>query len=274
MGKQAASLHSQNKTKLSAAVVNVVGKEDLAPEHIKRVCEFANQSAYQNEWEKGGSVRNIEFEGGPAHPSEVMRELHDGARQDAVRVASDYDSPPTKVASADSRVEQEIFAGYTDSSPLPSEVPSGMGDLMDLRTSIVGAQDQIFSKVAGLDVTREQLELELGDEVKKAVLEGEELGKIASAWAHYAPATLWLKEAIKVAADRLVADGVRTYQQIHDSFEKTASQRIPNPEHPVVSRFIEFAKVASETSKLRSAVGVLEGKRRDAESAIKSFARG
>ena len=66
LGKQAASLHSQNKTKLSAAVVNVVGKEDLAPEHIKRVCEFANQSAYQNEWEKGGSVRNIEFEGGPA----------------------------------------------------------------------------------------------------------------------------------------------------------------------------------------------------------------
>ena len=28
------------------------------------MCEFANQEAFQREWEKGGSVRNVEFDGG------------------------------------------------------------------------------------------------------------------------------------------------------------------------------------------------------------------
>ena len=62
-GKQAAALYSENQTKLSEAVVRVLGDEKLGPEHTKRVCEFANQAAYQNEWETSGSVKNIEFEG-------------------------------------------------------------------------------------------------------------------------------------------------------------------------------------------------------------------
>ena len=112
LGKQAAALYTENGTKLSSAVVQTIGDEDLGPEHAKRVCEFANQAAYQHEWEKGGSVRNIEFEGGPADPAVVLRELHDGAPSSTSTI-SDYDRPPEMRKVASAPVEEEIFSGFT-----------------------------------------------------------------------------------------------------------------------------------------------------------------
>jgi hypothetical protein len=272
LGKQAAALYTENRTKLSSAVVQVIGREDLGPEHAKRVCEFANQAAYQNEWEKGGSVRNIEFDGGPADPAVVLRELHDGAPSNTSMI-SDYDAPPESQKTASDRVEEEIFAGFTDSAPHYSEVPSGVSDLHRLHTKIAGAIDHVTSKISGLEVTKESLELELGDAVKVSVLNGESLGKIAGAWSHYAEVD-GLKEAIKVAADRLVNEGIAQYDDLVGSFEKTAASRIPNPEHPVISRFIEFQKVAKALDDLRGGLTILEEREKDARRALHSSIKG
>jgi hypothetical protein len=268
LGKQAAALYSSNGTPLSDAVVQVVGREDIGPEHTKRVCEFANQAAYQGEWEKGGSVRNIEFRGGPADPSWVLKELNDGSRQDAVRVSSDYDFPVEKRASAN-RVEEEIFSGYTSGQERRSEVPSSLSELNAVRETINGASDHIFSKVAGLEVTKEHLGIELADEVKKLVLDGTGMDKIASIWSAFTVSPAATKEALQVVADKLVTDKVASYQQIKDDLTKTAAARVPNPAHPIVSRFIEFSKVAAEIKKLRRAMKVLDENKSKVASALK-----
>lgn len=257
LGKQAAALHDKNGTSLSDAVVRTIGEEELGPEHTRRVCEFANQAAFQNEWEKGGSVRNIEFSGGPADPAVVLRDLHDGARQPAERVISDYDCPPPVKLAADRRVEEEIFAGFTDSAPRPDEVPPGVEDMARIRDTIVGAQDHIFSKIAGLEVTKEALAIEMAELASNEVLDGAPLYKVAAAWSHFADDRPSFQEALDVTAARMNERGLGSEL----SLEKLAgveTGHIPNPKHPVISRFIEFTKVAKQIRTLRGAVNVLE----------------
>lgn len=274
LGKQAASLYSSKGANLSDAVVEVIGSEDLGPEHTRRVCEFANQAAFQNEWEKGGSVRNVEFDGGPADPAVVLRELNDGARpveEPGVRRISDYDTPPEKIARADSRVEEKIFGKYAMPMTVPSEIPSGTPDLARLRTTITGAQDHIHSKVSGLEVTKEAVARELGDAVSEAVLGGDSLFKIASCWTHFCNDKRLFQEALEVSIDRM------RERQVPDTeleVEKLASEqeaigRIPNAGHPVVSRFMEFIKVAQQLNILRGAGDVLSERLEDVHGAMR-----
>ncbi|MCK4303576.1 MAG: hypothetical protein KAY24_04995 [Candidatus Eisenbacteria sp.] len=269
LGKQAAALYSSAGTSLTDSVVDAIGKEDLGPEHARRVCEFANQEAFKNEWEKGGSVRNIEFAGGPADPADVLRELNDGARTDAIRVVSDYDDAPIKTASIN-RVEEEIFAGFTNNEPHPSEVPAGMPDLARLRTEIIGAQDHIFSKVAGLEVAKERLGIDFAQAISDEVLDGMPMQKIAQVVSQYATDRRFFQEAFDLAHDRLAARGIEVGEM-----EKLADARsIPNEEHPVLLAYVGFEKVAVETSMLRKAVDVLDEQRVEVDQAIEKLALG
>lgn len=241
---------------LNDAVVNAIGREDLGPEHARRVCEFANQEAFQREWEKGGSVRNVEFEGGPADPAVVLREMHDGARPDTLRV-SDYDEPPVKVARADRRVEEEIFGKYAQPMIHPSEVPSGIPDIHRLRQTAVGAREHIMSKLSSLEVSREIVARELGDAVTDAVLSGNSLHKIASAWSHFCSRQDMFKEALDVSIAHMRERGVKVDEESEkQAFAKPAGQ-IPNPRHPLIEKFVGFTKVAQQINVLRKATQVV-----------------
>jgi hypothetical protein len=266
LGKQAAALYTGSGTSLNDAVLSVIGKEDLGPEHARRVCEFANQEAFQREWEKGGSVRNIEFSGGPADPAVVIRELNDGARPDAIRV-SDYDESPAKLARADRRIEDEIFGKFAQHMTHHSEVPSGMGDLHRLKQTINGAQDHIHSKISSLGIMKEAMARELGDEVCKAVLSGDTLDKIASAWSHFCDKKDLFKEAMDVSISRMNERKVPG-----SKMEKRAGVeefgKVPNPNHPLISKFIGFTKVAQQLRLLEYAVGVLKEQIPDVEDAL------
>lgn len=271
LGKQAASLYSANKIPLSDAVVRAIGEEDLGPEHTRRVCEFANQAAFQNEWEKGGSVRNVEFEGGPADPAAVLRELNDGARQPAVRVVSDYDRAPPKLASTN-RIENEIFAGYTDQKILPNEVPSSLPKLLNLRDTINGAQDFIMSKISSMEIEKDALERNLAESASNEMLKGTPLCKIATAWTHFNNDLQVLQGAIGIVRACAQQRGIS-----EKSIEKIAcvkDSKIPNPEHPVISDFVEFNKTAAELKKLRRAVDVLKEQLNQVNVRIKEAASG
>ena len=257
LGKQAASMYSDQRTPLTEAVLKSIGDEDLGPEHARRVCEFANQAAFQSEWEKGGSIRNIEFEGGTADPAVVLREMNDGAREPAVRVQSDYDIPPPKLASADSRVEEEIFAGFTNSMPHSSEVAPGMPDMVRLRTTLQGSQDHIFSKIASLGVTKETVGQEMADLASNEVLEGTPLYKVAAAWTHFTADQSLFREALDITTARMKERGLVAELQL-EKFANMKTERIPNPAHPIVSRFIEFTKIATQLRILKESMNVLQ----------------
>jgi hypothetical protein len=250
-------MHTDHGKSLNDAVLSVIGHEDLGPEHTRRVCEFANQEAFQREWEKGGSVRNVEFDGGPADPAVVLRELNDGARPETVRV-SDYDEPPTKTARADRRVEEEIFGKYAQPMVHPSEMPSLMPGMHRLRQTAAGAQDHIHSKISSLEVSKEAVARDLGDAVTDSVLSGNSLHKIASAWSHFCHQQDLFREALDVAIGRMQERGVPASELEQ---EKLASQEpvgsIPNPEHPLVEKFRAFVKIAAQLRILKRASGIV-----------------
>lgn len=266
LGKQAAAFHANDGSSLTDSVVRAIGDENLGPEHARRVCEFANQAAFQNEWEKGGSVRNIEFRGGPADPSIVLREMNDGARQPAERVISDYDTPPPIKLAADNRVEEEIFKGFTNSDPHPSEIPSGMEDVAKLRDTITGAQDHILSKIATLNMSKVTLLGEMADAVTNEILGGSSLYKVASAWNHFSKDEDIIKEALAVSVDRMRERGI-SFDLCKTAGEKVS--KIPNPEHPVVHKFIEFDKIARELRNLCGAAAVLEDQEQPVNDVLK-----
>ena len=253
LGKQAAALYSSNCTPLSDAVLEVIKDQDLGPEHARRVCEFANQSAFQNEWEKGGSVRNIEFEGGPADPSVVLKGMNDGSQPDTHHV-DDYSAPPS--APQARNVEEEIFGKQACAGP----TATGLSDLHALRTTAMGAREHVMSKISSLTTRMELLKEDLYGEVKKCVLVGEPLSKIAAAWSHFGHEQD-LYDGISAVRNQLVNHGVMTKRAFIESLRSSAAVgHEPNPEHGVISTFIEFSKTATELRQLQGAVDVLDNR--------------
>ena len=103
LGKCAAQKYVEGACgNLSDAVVETVKHAGLSPEQVKRVVEFANTDAYLTEHRKEGEAKYVTFEGGPADPAEVLRDLNDGGGGTVFdRGLADYSLPPlSKVASS------------------------------------------------------------------------------------------------------------------------------------------------------------------------------
>jgi hypothetical protein len=266
LGKQAAALYSNRSTPLSDAVLEVIKSEDLGPEHARRVCEFANQAAFQNEWEKGGSVRNIEFEGGPADPSIVLKGMNDGG-QPNTHYIDDYSSPPS--APRARNVEEEIFGKHASVM-----TPPGLSDLQALRTTAIGAQEHLMSKISSLTTRMELLKEDLAGEVKKLVLVGEPISKIASAWSHFG-GEQDLFDGISAVRNLLTNRGVMTKRAFIESLRQPAEVgHEPNPEHGVVATYIEFTKTADELRQLQGALAVFDDRISDINASLKSAISG
>lgn len=80
LGKYAAQQFVEGRyDTLNEAVVGSVKHAGLSPEQVKRVCEFANHGAFNAEFRKEGEQHKyVDFHGGVADPSAVLKDLNDG----------------------------------------------------------------------------------------------------------------------------------------------------------------------------------------------------
>ena len=105
LGKSAAALAETGDLSLTEAVVQTIGKIKLNAAHVRRVVEFANQTAFERKYASmDPSMRVVDIEGGPADPVRVLQDLNDGARPShTVLRSNDYMLPPLgdKVSSFD-----------------------------------------------------------------------------------------------------------------------------------------------------------------------------
>jgi len=271
LGKKAAARFSscgEALTKSAASVIKESGLR-LAPEQIKRVVEFTNTAAFMEAFEKAGEVRNVTFEGGPANPGEVIRELNDGSTPAVHQVqSSDYEPPSEnyKLASAGEAALLEAF-GVTDFEKAASVVSNtdhlarynGVEEVNDLRVRLEGAREHFMSKLSSSGVLLDDVRGDLCDTAGQEVLHGSSsLGDLARAWSSYTPSANLLKEAMVLVGNHLRSKGM-TQPELGNLLVKTAQVgEIPNPEHPVVERFIAFTKVACEHSKLEEAVRIVD----------------
>jgi len=249
LGKKAANLYKEGLSKLSEAVVQAIGTKAMGPEHVKRVCEFANQEAFQNEWDKGGSVRNIEFDGGPASPSDVLRNLNDGSKPKE-HVISDYDEEPVKTSSvASHKIDRMLFGKFAH--PM-MRTPAVSNPLPEVRSKIASAKSNLLHDVSALETEKMMAAEKLASVSTNAILDGETPSRIKASWERVGVDKFAYKEASKILDDKMASRGI----QVRES-EKTSS-RVPNPANPVVSSYIHFAKVAHLLRVKREAMKIMD----------------
>jgi hypothetical protein len=257
LGKQAAARWSAGEHKtLTAAVTETVKQAQLSPEQVKRVIEFANTSAYLEEFKKeGGTHHVVDFPGGPADPSEILKDLNDGGGGTVFdRGTGDYESPPAEHKISSSKAETELFQllAKEGSAELPFANPHG--EVIELKDKLAGAADHLQSQISGLEVMYADLADRVYHQVKQAALTGVSLGEVMQAWQTVAPSEDHIKVAFTLITPRLLRDGVfHGIEQMTASVDKTAGARVVNHEHPLVVEFGDFCEALSKLAELREA---------------------
>lgn len=235
LGKTAARLSHTSGISLTEAAVRTLEPEGLNAEQIRRCVEQANVAAVNDKFASlSGVDRIVHIDGGPADPATVIDALHAHAASapGARLMATEYATAPsyTKVAT---RVAAR---------PPP--------DLPGLQRKLAAAHDELSDMCTGIEFRMEMKFAELEDSAHRALREGATLCDLASAWSERDPALA------KVAAHRLGA-AVRWG-------EKTAGVRV-SQEHPAMTRFEDFRKVAAEYARAVEA-------RRDVETQLSKVA--
>jgi len=254
LGKTAASKwRSGEFADLSESVIATVKHAGLSPEQVKRVVEFTNTDAFLHEFKKEGAEHKvIEFAGGPADPSEILKDLNDGGGGSVFdRGTLDYGHAPgeTKVSSA---YDPELEAMFGTAPALPFAEP--LQEAVDMRDKLAAAFDNMTGELTGLERMYGDLSEGLYQQVKQAALGGHSLGNIAGVMAVGVPDDEYLKVAFQMLTPRLLKEGVfGNIQMAVESMDKTASGRVPNAEHPLVTQSREFSECLLKLAQTRAA---------------------
>ena len=237
LGKQAADLYSNSRTKLSEAVVQVIGDSNLGTEHVRRICEFANQEAFANEWEKGGAARNIVFEGGPANPADVLRDLHDGSKP-SIETISDYDYEPTHF-SDNNRIDDLLFGKYSQAEKVAEKK---MPSVQELRADLLSAKDHFDSKISYLEMSKVAMLDETVNSAFRCIADGESPVEILHAWEKVATDKRTFEDAVSSLLKKVNDNGLGNMEV----FREKVAYEVPNDAHPVIKNFKALTKIAKE----------------------------
>ena len=242
LGRRAALLHSNNRETLTDAVTLVLEKEaGLAPEHVKRVVEFANNEAYRSRFNSmDGEHRIVNLDGGPASPGEVLRELEmsDSAPalvKSAARITHDYIPGEELVDVFD---KEKVSSG---ADCIPKSRPHG--ELIDLRYQLQAVQSDLMQKVSSGASQYEEAASRMYGLVKEAVLSGVSPAEISTIYQRVSPSPVLTKLALRDIADRMGPECIPAVI-VSQGKIKEASEKPLNAQNPLVSSFLEFAKVA------------------------------
>jgi hypothetical protein len=130
-----------------------------------------------------------------------------------------------------------------------------------MKVRLDAVHDDLMSKLSHSEILLDDVRGDLYSTVRQEVLDGTPLGDVARAWSSYGDANQ-IKEAMSYVRDRLRDDRILGAEQVVESLSKTASAgTVPNPEHPILERFIALTKIAFEHRKLGRAVSIINEQR-------------
>lgn len=270
-GKHASSLYLRGDcSTLNEAVVETVKRAGLSPEQVKRVVEFANTSAYLSEFQKEGSPHKyIEFHGGPANPSEVLKDLNDGGGGTVFdRGMGDYRQAPEDMKkSAHVLFERNLSALGLEKSASEDAVAHAFQaedrelpyaepwhDAVAMRDKLAAAADALTAELNTSEVSFWAMTEDLYHQVKQAALNDTSLGEVVQAWAEVVPGPNYVKLAFARIGPRLVEEGVFSYDALGASLEKTAgATAMVNTDHPLIRNFAAFCLQLDKLAHVRRA---------------------
>jgi hypothetical protein len=233
-----------------------VKQAQLSPEQVKRVCEFSNTAAFQSQFKKEGTANKVvDFPGGPADPSDILKDLNDGGGGSVFDTGTlDYSSAPSGHKTASARDEASLLALFGDAPSDKMAYANPYGEVIDLRDKLGGLEQHLQSQISGLEVMYADLADRVYHQVKQAALDGTSLGEIMQAWDVVAPSNDYVKVAFTLLTPRLLREGVfHRVEEMVASVDKTASAVEVNRAHPLVVEFDEFCAALSKLAELREA---------------------
>jgi hypothetical protein len=248
-GKKAAALYTTGKS-LTQAVIESVKTAELAPEQLKRVCEFANNEAFLHEFEKGGSLRNVTFEGGPADPARVIQELNTGASPAVHQVDHlDYAAPTSNYKLANDALLEEAF-GLSKKAHVDHNLHHNPAeDIYDAKVTMEGVRDTLITKIASSAIALETVCGDLCQSVEQSLQENS-YGDVLRAWASYTDDPQMFKLANTTVQEFMKERGIIT----EVGMSKQAG--VVNPDHPLIEQYQVFTKMASEHQRLERALDI------------------
>lgn len=232
LGNQAAKKYLDDGTNLTSAVISVLSGLGCRKEHIKRVCEFANEIAFLSEFHKGGDLRNVTFKGGPADPSAVIKELMDGAG-----------TPPLEEATMKMSTNKDYGSKVKVASvPIPEDVEQ-LHEKLHKTASYLADKRRVY------EYEYDELCDKIAHEVKS--LRDQEV-KDNFIW-----------HAIKLSSDNDYMANLITHelQQRLENFKpnpiaKIAANHSLNPKHPLAELIPAFSKIAFATLSYKEAARI------------------
>jgi hypothetical protein len=274
-GKAAASrFMCGDADSLNDAVVETVKQAALSPEQVRRVIEFANTAAYLQEFKKEGATHKyIHFDGGPASPTEVLKDLNDGGGGTVFdRGSADYFQPPPNTKTAAARLTESnrgfleknasvklassdpVEAAFermfhVEEQPLPYAEPWAEAEAM--REKLATTRDNLNSELSFLEGEFRDITDQLYDLVKQAAMEGVPLSHVIQSWTHVTPGPGFVKAAFSHIGPRLAQDGVMSLDGIGESLTKHAAAGTWNPEHPLPGTFAGFCSHLTKLAEVR-----------------------
>lgn len=252
LGKQASVKHLRDGVPLTEAVVQVLRDEpSLSVDHVKRVAEYSNNDTFQAMFEKeAGDHRVINFEGGPADPSAVLKELNMSASQSPVTVSQRPGSFSSFIPGQDS--VGSLFDMPKVASAETYAMAEPHGDIIRLRTRLNGVRDHFLSKVASLGVCYDEAVMGLYKEARQLILNGVSPAWIATAIDKISSNDDMTKLALKSIRDCAGSEDLPTVPM-----KKEASGFV-NPKHPLVVAYKDFEKVAERRYTFLAAVDIVD----------------
>ena len=273
-GKKAAAYYLEHKGMLNDAVVETVKEARLSPEQVKRVCEFANTAAYLGEFEKAGEQRNVTFEGGPANPSVVLKDLNDGSSPTPaqIKLGSSAEAPPDY---RHKQVDELLYGAFGGNGGMEKTAKAHslhanpVEDLADLRINLQAMETDFISKTSSGDVVLEDMKGDLCKTAAQEVVNGTSLNDLIYAWSRFAEPSK-VKEAAAMVLSHLRERNFMDKPDLEGSLDKRASTGvIPNPDHPVIEQFCAFAAVSHEQAKLAHALEITREQLAEVNSSLK-----
>lgn len=307
LGKHAATQWVTGKqASIHAAVVDAVRGEQLSPQQVHRVVEFANQDAYLQEFRKEGSSKVVHFDCGPAVPGEVLQDLNDGGGGSVYdRGSMDYRMHPSSVKhaaaerasmdktasapeaaaaeglpklprlpalpkAASSQYEPHLWDLFNNGKMAAVAFAEPLQPLVELRHKLAGARDLLISDLNSLELDYAEVSGQLYHQVKQASLDGVALSDVVAAWSAVTEDPLYTKLAFAALTPRLRREGVfNSLDAVGASLMKQASRHPVNVLHPLVTTYADFVSTLNKLADARATLEELEQGAEQADALLK-----
>lgn len=270
MGKQAANMFLDTGLSLNEAISKLAGEHnDINPDQVKRVSEFANTAVYLAKHDQsktaGDSSSYPQFE--LADPARILQDLTDGARPTVVtKTDLDYSRQPEKTEKVSSAEAERLFVEMFNTkeaearADLDFSVDSAANEIMSAKESLTALRDHLSHSGEHFDLMMKEAQEEFYDLAKRHLMEGNSFAEVMSAARSAGVAETKVASVMKPVVERLLREKVASANRLKndaDGFSKIA-HRIVNEEHPMVTSFRTILTAEAEVEKIASGLQDVE----------------